>query len=189
MSYEPLVPINRLKPRVGLLIAEPAWDEPLTEAMLIAEAKATDFIGSTVRKKTGFKDTFDIALSNYLGRMGRDGHYTLVLKNRFISDGFKVTVKDPRGDADKTDQCIINQELGVIKLPVTGVIRFVEVEYDAGLETDIPYWIENLVLTLASEIFALPDADKRNGGRGSLESLPDIYAAHHKQVPFAIRAM
>lgn len=180
-----LIPIARLKPRLNIPVGETAYDELLEEAINIGEARASDFLRSPLRAETSKKAIFDIKMSNYFNKLGEDGYYTLVLKERFIAPTPIVTLKDPRGDKPKSDECIFDFEKGVILFPCKDVIRMVEVEYDcSGV---LPIWVEDLVLDIASEVYALPDEEKRQGERGGLANLPNIYAAHHKQIPFAIR--
>lgn len=189
MNQTPLLSINDLKPLIGMEVEDDTWDATLKQALLLAETKAETFLQSPLRVAEDLKDTFDIKLSNYYNRMGKDGHYTLVSKNRFVRDGFKITVKGIRDDIDVTDSCLYDAEKGVFKVPVTDVERYITLEYSSGFANsgDIPNWVGTLILRLATDIYALPDEDKRNAARGSLTEMPDVYATHNRQVPFAIR--
>lgn len=191
MTQALLVPIDRLKPRVGLPIREDEWDEVLTEAIRIGTSEAEDFLRSSLELKPDNLDVFDIATSNYLGRVGDDGYYTLVTKQRFIKNPVvRLVTREPGVKEEVTDTCLIDLEKGVIKLPVKGVVRYVEVAYSSGLTPEtIPSWTSELILVLAGETFALPDDKKQRGVKGSAANLESTYATHHRQIPFAIRPM
>ena len=136
-----LIPIARLKPRLNIPIGETAYDELLEEAINIGETRASDFLRSPLRAFPAKKAIFDIKMSNYYNKLGDDGYYTLVLKERFINASPVVTLKDPREDKDKTAECIVDVEKGVILMPCKDVIRMVEVEYSgSGVLPDWPTW-------------------------------------------------
>lgn len=186
-NAELLVPLERLKARVGMAVEEDVWDATLKEALAIGVTEAEDFLRCKL-SITENKDVFDIALSNYLNRLGGDGRYTLVTKNRFISNVkvYLVTRANERNDI--TDTCLVNSDKGIVMVPTAGVTRYIEVEYSSGVTADtIPEWAADLVLTLAGDAFALPNEDKRTGARGVQQNLVSTYEAHHRQVPFAIR--
>lgn len=189
MNKTPLMSVNELKPLVGMEVEDDTWDATLKQALLLAESKAETFLQSPLRLVENLNDTFDIKLSNYHNRMGKDGYYTLVTKNRFIRSGVVVTVKGVIKDFNVTDDCLYDYDKGIIKVPVADVARYITVSYSSGFSDgpSLPNWVATLILRLATDIYALPDEDKRNAARGSLTEMPDVYASHHRQVPFAIR--
>lgn len=184
---EPLVALERLRIRTGMHPQEAQWDPTLTEALRIGKTEAENFLHVELSVKTN-DDLFDLQTSNFKDRLGKDGLYTLVLRNRFVSNVQVILTLLDGETVEVASACRIDDSKGVVRVPCSLAHRYIQVTYTSGVTKETcPDWLQDVILSFATLNFALPDTDKQAGSQNDRESLVRTYEHHHRQVPFAIR--